>query len=49
MVRVVLWFRGNDLRVHDHAPLREAQRRVAQGRATGEPVEVVPVYCFDPR
>ena len=48
-MRAVLWFRGNDLRLDDHAPLREAQRRVQQGRAAGEPVEVVPVYCFDPR
>ena len=42
--RVVLWFR-NDLRLDDHYAVREAQRRVQQGRAA----EVLPVYCFDPR
>ncbi|MDA0267372.1 MAG: DASH family cryptochrome [Cyanobacteria bacterium] len=36
---ILLWFR-NDLRLHDHEPLRQAVR-------SGEPV--VPVYCFDPR
>jgi deoxyribodipyrimidine photo-lyase len=36
---VLLWFR-NDLRLHDHHPLRDAL-------ATG--ATVVPVYCLDPR
>ncbi len=36
---ILLWFR-NDLRLHDHEPLRQAVR-------LGEPV--VSVYCFDPR
>ncbi len=36
---ILVWFR-NDLRVHDHEPLRDALRSQAQ---------VIPVYCFDPR
>ncbi|MDY7019770.1 MAG: DASH family cryptochrome, partial [Cyanobacteriota bacterium] len=37
--RVLIWYR-NDLRVHDHEPLHLAVK--AQ-------VEIIPVYCFDPR
>jgi deoxyribodipyrimidine photo-lyase len=39
MNRILVWFR-NDLRVHDHAPLFAASQKA---------VEVIPVYCFDPR
>lgn len=35
----LVWFR-NDLRIHDHAPLRQAVMRGGS---------VLPVYCFDPR
>jgi deoxyribodipyrimidine photo-lyase len=37
--RIIVWFR-NDLRVHDNASL---------SASIGKGVEVVPVYCFDPR
>ncbi|EGD79527.1 cryptochrome DASH [Salpingoeca rosetta] len=37
----VVWFRGSDLRIHDHEPLLEAAK-ASKGH-------VVPVYCFDPR
>lgn len=37
--KVVVWFR-NDLRVLDHAPLFQASKKA---------LEVVPVFCFDPR
>jgi deoxyribodipyrimidine photo-lyase len=36
--RILIWFR-NDLRLHDHQPLRHALK---QG-------QVIPLYCFDPR
>jgi deoxyribodipyrimidine photo-lyase len=38
-MRVLIWFR-NDLRLHDHQPLSAALQAA---------VEVIPVYCFDPR
>lgn len=45
--RVVLWFRGTDLRVHDNAPVARA---AALARAAGPAgAEVLPVFCFDPR
>ncbi len=37
--RSIVWFR-NDLRLHDHAPLRDAIR---------ESQSIIPVYCFDDR
>ena len=37
-MRTIVWFRGKDLRVSDHAPLRDA---VARG-------EVVPLFVLDP-
>jgi len=37
MKRAIVWFR-NDLRLHDHGPLR---------KAIAEAVEVIPVYVFD--
>ena len=37
-MRTLVWFRGKDLRVSDHAPLREA---MAQG-------EVIPLFVLDP-
>lgn len=37
-MRTLVWFRGKDLRVHDHAPLREA----------AEQGEVVPLFVLDP-
>lgn len=37
--RILIWYR-NDLRIHDHEPLHQAQKVGAQ---------IVPVYCFDPR
>jgi len=50
--RVLVWFR-NDLRTHDCAPLYEAARLAAQSRPNTNnrhhDVEVIPVYCFDPR
>jgi DASH family cryptochrome len=44
--RIIVWFR-NDLRLHDCAPLHEAAR-IARSSGPGA-VEVLPVYCFDPR
>ncbi|MEO0986899.1 MAG: DASH family cryptochrome [Cyanobacteria bacterium J06639_14] len=38
-MKIIVWFR-NDLRIHDHEPLRDALRTGAQ---------VIPVYSFDPR
>ena len=43
--RVVVWYRGTDLRLHDQPAVHEAASRVASGKAT----EVLPVFCFDPR
>jgi deoxyribodipyrimidine photo-lyase len=43
--RVVVWFRGTDLRLHDNVLVSEAAARVQSGAAT----EVLPVFCFDPR
>jgi deoxyribodipyrimidine photo-lyase len=43
--RVVVWFRGADLRVDDNPALADAARRVRVGEAS----EVVPVFCYDPR
>jgi deoxyribodipyrimidine photo-lyase len=37
-VRTLVWFRGKDLRVADHAPLRDAAR---DG-------EVIPLFVLDP-
>ncbi len=37
-MRTLVWFRGKDLRVADHGPLREA----------AEAGEVIPVFCLDP-
>src|SRR5215510_3425661 len=37
-IRTLVWFRGKDLRVADHAPLREA---VAAG-------DVIPLFVLDP-
>mmetsp|Transcript_155018 Transcript_155018/g.281995 ORF Transcript_155018/g.281995 Transcript_155018/m.281995 type:complete len:634 (-) Transcript_155018:61-1962(-) len=42
--RNVVWFRGTDLRTHDHAALRAAVRNAKKDFAP-----VVPVFCFDPR
>ncbi len=39
MKRSIVWFRGKDLRLHDHEPLRAA---VADG-------EVIPLFVLDPR
>ena len=36
--RTIVWFRGKDLRISDHAPLRDA---VAAG-------EVIPLFVLDP-
>lgn len=36
--RTIVWFRGKDLRVSDHAPLRHAM----------ESAEVIPVFVLDP-
>lgn len=41
--RILLWFR-NDLRLHDHEPLHQA----LTGQSTSA-VEIIPLYCFDPR
>jgi deoxyribodipyrimidine photo-lyase len=41
-VRTLVWFRGKDLRVADHAPLHAAL--AATGR---EPVEVIPLFVLD--
>jgi deoxyribodipyrimidine photo-lyase len=38
-VRTLVWFRGHDLRIADHAPLRDA---IAAG-------EVIPLFVLDPR
>jgi len=38
MMRTIVWFRGKDLRVSDHAPLRDAA-------ASGE---VIPLFVLDP-
>lgn len=38
-MKVIIWFR-NDLRLHDHEPLKEALNAGA---------DIVPLYCFDPR
>ena len=45
--RVVLWFRGTDLRVHDSAPVARAAQLARAAGAAG--AEVLPVFCFDPR
>ncbi|RYF48907.1 MAG: cryptochrome DASH, partial [Cytophagaceae bacterium] len=37
-MRTLVWFRGKDLRVHDHAPLA----------AAAHAGEVVPVFVLDP-
>ena len=42
--RVVLWFR-NDLRLHDNYIVADAMKKISSNRK----LEVVPVYCFDPR
>lgn len=41
--KILIWYRA-DLRLHDHEPLRTA---VTEMQATS--VQIVPVYCFDPR
>lgn len=41
--RILLWFR-NDLRLHDHEPLHQALTRLAPSD-----LEIIPLYCFDPR
>ena len=42
--RIVLWFR-NDLRLTDNYIVSEAAKRIAANKD----IELVPVYCFDPR
>lgn len=42
--RLVLWFR-NDLRLHDNYIVAEAAKMMSSNRK----LEIVPVYCFDPR
>ncbi|MDH4038728.1 MAG: deoxyribodipyrimidine photo-lyase, partial [Candidatus Krumholzibacteria bacterium] len=37
-MRTLVWFRGKDLRVHDHAPLAEAVRAG----------DVIPLFVLDP-
>ncbi len=39
-MRTLVWFRGKDLRLHDHAPLLEASR--------GRDAEVIPLFVVDP-
>lgn len=41
-MRTLVWFRGKDLRVADHAPLAEAVRR------GGQAGEVIPLFVIDP-
>lgn len=43
--QVVVWFRGDDLRLHDNALLQQAVQKVKSKEADA----VLPVYCFDPR
>lgn len=42
--RVIVWFR-NDLRLTDNPAVAEAAKRIKADKN----VELVPVYCFDPR
>jgi deoxyribodipyrimidine photo-lyase len=42
--RLVVWFR-NDLRLTDNPTIAEAAKRLASDRN----LELIPVYCFDPR
>lgn len=44
--RVLLWFRGTDLRLRDNLVVDAASALVASG--SGD-VDVLPVFCFDPR
>ncbi len=44
-MKTLVWFRGKDLRVSDHAPLTEALRGNAGGRDEGS---VLPVFVLDP-
>ena len=37
-MRTIVWFRGKDLRISDHAPLRDAAKRG----------EVIPLFVLDP-
>lgn len=42
--RLVVWFR-NDLRLTDNPAIAEAAKRIASDKT----LELIPVYCFDPR
>eukprot|EP00741_Cyanophora_paradoxa_P017607 tig00021012_g17007.t1 len=42
----IVWFRGDDLRVTDHAALQQAIHDASDGAGAGH---VVPLYCIDPR
>ena len=44
--RRIVWFRGNDLRVHDNETLMSA---VEAANATQDDGDVVPVFTYDPR
>ncbi|KAG5187593.1 DNA photolyase, FAD-binding/Cryptochrome [Tribonema minus] len=46
--KVVVFFR-NDLRVADNYCLNLASKEAAKAKERGDTVEVLPVYCFDPR
>ena len=44
--KIVVWFRGYDLRVHDNAPLMKA---VEQARKAPDTTSVYPLFVFDRR
>ncbi len=43
-MRIVVWFRGKDLRISDHEPLRIAVRDAAQTVSS----EIIPLFVVDP-
>jgi deoxyribodipyrimidine photo-lyase len=43
-MRTLVWFRGKDLRVSDHAPLLDAVQKADRWK----PDEVIPLFVVDP-
>jgi deoxyribodipyrimidine photolyase len=47
-VRSLVWFRGKDLRIADHAPLRAAAESARNGRGSVIPLFVLDEHFFAP-
>ncbi len=47
-MRTLVWFRGKDLRLHDHGPLLEATKAAQKGGGELVPLFVVDPYFFAP-